>query len=122
MMERLSGFPDDVVAIRCGGVVTAQDYERVLMPAVAAALSAHERVRVYYEIGPDFQSFAPGAMWDDMIVGMRHFSRWGRVAVVTDVDWLRHAVAMFGFLFPAGVKVFPVTGARAAQDWLAQAA
>ena len=54
MIRILSGFPPNVVAIACEGRVTRKDYDDVLVPAVTAALQRHDKVRLYYEITPQF--------------------------------------------------------------------
>jgi hypothetical protein len=38
-----------------------------------------------------FSGIDAGAVWEDFRVGMEHLSRWERMAVVTDVEWLRLA-------------------------------
>ena len=40
----------------------------------------------------DFAGLDIGAVWEDFMVGMESFTRWERVAVVTDVEWIKHAV------------------------------
>ena len=95
MIKVLTGFPDSVLAFACHGHVTKQDYESVLIPTVEKALDAHEKVRIYYEISPDFAGIDPGAVWEDFKTGMGHLSRWERFAVVTDVDWIRHTMHLF---------------------------
>ena len=54
MIELLKGFPDNTIAAASRGQVTKRDYDTVLVPAVEKALKAHEKVRLYYEIGADF--------------------------------------------------------------------
>ena len=91
----------------------------MLVPAVERALETHDRVRLYYEISPDFAGIAPGAMWEDFKVGMEHLTRWERVAVVTDVDWIRQTVRLFSFLIPGPAKIFATSEAAAARAWIA---
>ena len=62
--------------------------------------------------------FKPGAMWDDFFVGVEHLSRWERVAVVTDLDWVRLATRAFGFLLPGKTQVFTLAEAGAAKAWI----
>lgn len=121
MIEALQGFPDNVVAVACKGQVTRYDYETVLEPAVEQALAQHDKVRVYYQIGADFTGFEPGAMWEDFKIGMGHLSRWERVAVVTDVDWIGQGVKMVSFLIPAEVRIFRASEASKARDWVGAA-
>ena len=118
MITRLSGFASDVVAVACSGHVTRSDYETVLIPTVEAALKGNPKVRLYYQIGTDFAGIEPGAMWEDFSIGMEHLTRWERVAVVTDVTWIRLAIQAFGFLMPGKVRVFPLADEAQAKAWV----
>jgi len=121
MIELLEGFPDNVIAVSCKGRITKNDYDTVLVPTVEKALKAHEKVRLYYEAGPDFAGIDAAAAWEDFKVGMGHFSRWERVAVVTNVDWIKHTMRIFSFLMPGDMRVFPMAEAGPARAWIALA-
>ena len=118
MIEILADFPDNVVAASAHGVVTRRDYQDILVPRVELTLKRHPKIRCYYELGREFSSMEAGAMWEDFKIGVEHLSRWERVAVVTDVDWIRHAVNVFRFLMPGEVRVFAVSEAAAAGEWI----
>jgi len=118
MIRLLTGFPDNVLAVACEGHVTRRDYEDVLIPAMTAALQRHPKLRVYYEVMPQFSGIDAGAIWEDFRVGMEHLSRWERMAVVTDVEWIRLAVNAFRFLLPGKLRVFPVSGIDEARRWI----
>ena len=118
MIEQLAGFADDIVAIAYHGSVTRQDYETVLIPAVEAALKRHDKVRFYCEVADDFMGFEFGAMWDDWKMGLAHIMRWGAVAVVSDVGWIRAATQAFSPFIPSGVKVFHLKERAQAKAWL----
>jgi hypothetical protein len=122
MIEHLQDFPSNVVAFACKGRVTSRDYETVLVPAVNAVLKEHEKVRLYYQIDADFSGIEPSAMWEDFKVGMKHLLRWERIAVVTDVEWIRHTIQAFGFLLPGRVKIFSLGETAAAREWIIAAA
>jgi hypothetical protein len=117
MIEQLNGFADNVVAFRCLGRVTKADYKSVVVPAVTEALRARRKVRLYYETAPDF-SLDPGAAWEDFKVGMENITRWERVAVVTDIGWIKHALQLFGFLMPGVTKLFSGAEAAQARAWI----
>lgn len=118
MIEALTGFPDNVAAFACHGHVTKADYEKVLIPDVENRLAHNDKVRIYYETAPDFAGVDPGAVWDDTKVGFAHWFRWERLAVVTDVEWIKHTMKIFGFLMPGELRAFPTTEATAARDWI----
>jgi SpoIIAA-like len=119
MIRILSGFPENVVAVACEGRVTRKDYDDILVPTVTAALQRHEKVRLYYEITPQFSGMEAGAIWEDFRVGMEHLLRWERIAVVTDIAWIRHTVNAFRFLLPGKVRLFAGGEAGAAREWIA---
>jgi SpoIIAA-like len=118
MIEHLSNFPDDVLAFVCKGRVTKADYDSVLVPAVMKALEKHKRVRLYYETAADFSGIDPGAMWEDFKVGMERLTRWERVAVVTDVEWIKQTMRFFSFMMPGATKSFPTSEAAQARAWI----
>jgi len=118
MIEVLEGFPETVVAFAAKGRVTRRDYDEALLPAVETALRRHDKLRLYYELGPELTGFDAGAMWEDFKVGVGHWSRWERVAVVTDVAWIGHAVNAFRFMMPDQVRVFAMAQAAEARAWV----
>jgi stage II sporulation SpoAA-like protein len=63
----------------------------------------------------------PGAMWEDFKIGIEHLSRWERVAVVSDVDWIKHAVNAFRFLMPGEGRIFATSETAAAREWIMEA-
>jgi hypothetical protein len=118
MIEPLKGFTGKVVAFVCKGHVTKRDYETVLIPAVREALKQPGKHRLYYQIDPGFSGIEPGAVWDDFKVGMEHLLRWKRIAVVTDVDWIRYTIRAFSFVIPGVTKIFPVNEEAKAREWI----
>lgn len=118
MIEVLKGFPDNVLAVDCSGRITKADYQRVLIPAMEAKLKQHDKLRLYYRAGPEFQGIDPGAVFEDMWVGFAHLSRWERFAIVTDIDWIRLAIQAFAFLMPCPVKFFASSQESEAKVWI----
>lgn len=119
MIALLPKLPDHVVGVTASGKINAADYETVLIPAVDAALKKHDRIRLLYQLGPQFTGFTAGAMWDDMKVGIGHLRKWERIAVVTDHDWVANAWRMFAFAIPCPVKIFSDKQLGEAERWIA---
>lgn len=120
MIEQISGLPPGALGFRASGKVTATDYERVLVPDIEAAFTLNRKLRLLYHVSPDFTGFDPGAMWEDAMLGFRHFSGWDRVALVTDVQWLRVASLAMGFAIPAHFKLFHNIEFDQAVAWISE--
>ena len=120
MLKVIEDLPDHVVGIRASGQVTAEDYQNVLVPEIEKRLSRHWRLRLLYVFGRDFEDFSAAAAWEDAKVGMRHFTHFERIAVVSDVEWLRRMVKVFGVLLPGEVRVFENSGLKEATAWISE--
>ena len=86
-----------------------------------ARARANAKVRCYHQLGPEFKGFDAAAAWTDTRVGIEHLTRWERVAVVTDVEWLRFATGAFFFLMPGHVRVFSLAESDEAERWITAA-
>jgi SpoIIAA-like len=118
MLQRIES-PPNVLAYRAVGKVEKSDYDAILEPAVAALIAETAEIRFVYVIGDEFDGYSAGATWEDTKFGIGHLSKWKRIAVVTNHDWVRHGVRMFGWMVPGEVKTFPLAEERAAIEWAA---
>ena len=118
MIELLPDMPGNVVALKAVGKVTKEDYETVLIPAVEQKLAQGGKVRLLYWLGEDYSEFEAGAMWADAKVGFEHLTSWEKVAVVTDVEWLKAMVGVFAFMMHGKVKLFANQDLNQAMEWI----
>ena len=58
------------------------------------------------------------AAWEDTKLGIEHLRGWELMAVVTDVEWISHALKAVGWMIPAKIRVFPTAERAAAQAWV----
>jgi hypothetical protein len=49
---------------------------------------------------------------------MEYPLRWDRIAIVTDVGWIRETVRALGFLIPGVVDIFALGDAAKAREWI----
>jgi len=120
MVEPIPGLPDNVVGFTAKGTVTASDYETIIVPAVEAHFSRHGKIRFLYHLAEDFEGFEAAAAWDDAKLGLRHITGWERMALVSDVDWVRAAVRLFGLAIPGHVRVFHNRALGDAIQWVSE--
>ncbi|MBD3768842.1 MAG: STAS/SEC14 domain-containing protein [Rhodobacterales bacterium] len=117
MFKRMPSAPPGIVAFDAEGKITDSDYKTLLIPAIDAAKAAHGKVRALLRFGPAFEAYDAHAMLDDTMLGLTHWNDFERLAVVTDIDWIRHGVHLFGPLMPAKVRVFPGNELEGALGW-----
>ena len=67
-------------------------------------------------LGDDVTGFSAGVAWQDASVGMEHVTRWEKIAVVTDKEWLHHSV---GYLMPGEIRASPAAKEADTRAWAA---
>ena len=115
MIELIEGLPNNIVGISVTGRVTKEECRDILAPAVQKSLRWRDNIRLYYELGSRF----PGSGWDDLDLGFEHASRCERIAIVTDIAWVRLTVKAIRFLIPGAIRVFATIETPQARAWIA---
>lgn len=118
MVEPIPNLPDNVLGYTAKGRVTARDYTEVIMPAVEALFARHGTVRFLYHLGTEFSGFEAGAMWDDLKLGVQHLGDWERMALVSDVEWVRAAVRFFSLVTSDRIRLFHNRELAEAMRWI----
>ena len=119
MLEKIPDLPNTVLGFKASRELTGDDYQKVLVPAIEAALQSQEKLRLLYVLGDEVTGFSAGAAWEDTKVGIAHVTKWEKIAVVTDKEWLRHSVNIFGYLIPGEIKAYPTAEEADARAWIA---
>ena len=117
MIEELSGVPAGVIGFEASGRIRAEDYRDVVLPALEHAAATGE-VR-FVIVMRDFEGMSGGAVWQDLKVGIEHFRAWKRIALITDIAWMRDLTSLFGWMTPGEVKTFPLAQQDEAIGWAA---
>jgi hypothetical protein len=120
MVENIEGMPGDTLGFRLSGKLDRDEYFRILDP-VKERLERGERVSFLIETTPEFSGLDLAALWEDAkaapSLGLKYRTSWDRLAVVTDKDWMRNAIAVMGWLMPGEIKVFEPGELEQAKAW-----
>jgi len=120
MIEKIPDLPDNVLGFTAKGEITANDYELIIIPAVEELFSRYKKVRFLYHLGDELTGFETAAMWDDTKLGLKHLHGWERLAIVSDIEWIRSAVKIFGLIIPGHVRVFHNNEFSEAKRWISE--
>jgi hypothetical protein len=119
MFQPVDGASGNVVALEAVGEITDADYKSVLIPRLEEAIKEHGKARVLIWFGPRFEGYAPRAMFDDTMFGIRHWRDFEKIAVVSDIDWIRKGAELFMPMMPAATRSFDNEHADDAMAWVA---
>ena len=121
MLQFIKGLPPHVVGIHAIGEVTKEDVERVLMPKIEDLVKRQGEINYLLVLETNIQNFTAGAMWvNDVKVGLKNFTKWNKIAVVSDqkvVEWFSD---IFRFFIPGKSKGFPLSELDDAVKWIAE--
>jgi hypothetical protein len=100
-MIELLPSPDHVVAYRITGTIDGPDYDRMI-ETIEAKLKTHPKIGVYADM-TGFTDITGAAMAKDFRYNLQKLGQWSRfprLALVTDKAWLKGLVTMLDPLFP----------------------
>ena len=121
MIEQLTDMPAGVIGISVSGRIRGDDL-RELRPMMDELLHSGE-IRIVEVIAPDYEGFGPGGLVEDVKLGfgalLQHYSAFKRIAVVSDRDWVRHALHAFAWMVPGELALFGADELDAAKQWAA---
>lgn len=119
MLRRMTDMPPGTIGFEAIGEVEDDDWEETVEPVLRQEIAAGRKVRLLYQFGADARDVEGDAMTADAGFRARHATSFGRVAVVSDEDWLRPAVRALSFMLPGSAKAFHIRDLEAAKAWLA---
>lgn len=120
MIEIMNDLPENVVGFHATGKVTKDDYEKVLMPAVDAQSKMFTKINFLLWVDTDVSNYTFGAWVDDALVGVKHFTHWHKVAIVSHYDVIKKITNVLGHLVPGTYKGFQNSQIEAAKTWVAE--
>jgi hypothetical protein len=120
MLTIIEGLPDHVIGIRINDKLRAQDYEKQLIPLVNEKLTNHHKLDLLCCIEGEWKGMEAGAVWQDLRLGLGRIGHWARMAIVTDIAWLEHAIKLFGMFSPGELRHFASSDYAAARDWVCE--
>lgn len=121
MLELLNDLPAGTLGFRCSGRLSGDDVEQIAAPAIREAVAEYQRVKALLQFEPEFEGFTVAAAWDDAGLGLRYWDGFERVAVVTDLAWMRHGLRALAVLLPCPLRLFPLAEEANARRWLSEA-
>ena len=119
MIGVLPDLPPNVAGFRAYGEVTKDDFEKVIFPEVKRHKEERGKLNFVLYVDTPLKNFSVGAWIRDIWLGMKQFASWRKIAIISDVEKIRHFTDNISFLLPGEYKGFPVSQLAAAIRWAA---
>lgn len=120
MIELMEDLPEATLGFCFSETVSGDDITAVLLPALEAAIEQNGRIKTLMLFDADFRGFSFEAAWDDASFGLRHWDGFERMAVLTDLPWLRQSLRAITLVMPCPVRLFHAEQSDDARRWLGE--
>lgn len=117
MFSLIHDLPANVVGVQATGVVSKEDYHKVLLPAMEELFRRTGRVSLLLQLETELHNYTTGAWIEDAKLGLRYFAKWHRVAIVSRSNNIRWFTDTFGLLVPGQYKGFLMADLVEAKRW-----
>ncbi|UPZ34704.1 STAS/SEC14 domain-containing protein [Sphingobacterium sp. PCS056] len=118
MLRVIQNLPDHVFGVRASGEVTADDLKNVLLPELESLTDRYNEIYYLLLLETEVQNFTAGAWVQDLIAGLKHFTAWKKMAIVTDQTAVEKFTDAFSYISPGEAKGYEISELQEAIDWL----
>jgi len=120
VIELMTGLPSNVIGFKATGEVTMKDYREVIFPEVERQVNKDEKLNYVFLIDTSLEDFTTGAWISDAWLGLKELANWRRVAIVSNVEKIRHFTDKAVHLAPGEYKGFKTSELNDAILWAGQ--
>jgi hypothetical protein len=120
MLHIIENLPRNVVGIEVSGEVTKEEYDETIVPRIDTLAEQQGEINYLLVIKTDISAFSTGVWWDDFKMAIKHFSKWNKIAIVTDQQGIAKFTDMFSFAHPGEPKSFKLDEYDKAVNWVSE--
>lgn len=118
MLTTIEGLPDHVYGMRAVGEVTGDEIQSVLIPGLESIAAKYDEIYYILVLETKVENFSAGAWVRDMIAGLKHFTQWKKIAVVTNQLAVKKFTDAFSYVAPGQAKGFSLNDLDEALIWI----
>jgi hypothetical protein len=118
MIQVIKEVPGNVAAFRALGKVEAKDYDNIVIPEIDNLVKKQGRINFMLVLDTNLSSFTMGAIIKDLSVGVKHFSKWHKMAIVSESGAINTFTDLFSYIAPGEAKGFTHSQMEEATKWV----
>ena len=120
MLTPIHGLPDHVFGITATGEVDKADMDSVLLPGLQQLVGKYDEIYYLLVLQTDVGNFTAGSWVEDLKAGIKHFTKWKKIAVVTDQSGVEKFTDIFTVAVPGQARGFKLDELEEAKVWVAE--
>jgi hypothetical protein len=118
MLQFIKDLPPHVIGVHAVGTVDDEDLEKVLTPLIDEFAERKGTINYILILDTNISNFTLGALWKDLVLGLKHYRHWKRIAIVTDQKAVEFFSDAFRFIIPGKSRGFPLDKLDEAVRWV----
>ncbi len=120
MIEVITGLPAHVAGFRATGKITSEDYQKIIYPLVGSIAKAFGKINYLLVVETPLSNYSAGAWIDDALLGIKYFTKWNKLGIVSQSDGIKKFTNTFGKLIPGETKGFKLEELPVAKEWISK--
>lgn len=120
MITQLKEVPNTMVAFRATGEVTKEDFDQIVLPAVAELVQRTDKLNYLLVLDTPLKNFTLSAWIKDALLGLNNLTKWNRCAIVSDSDGINSFTNLFGKVMPGEFKGYKPEQLDEAINWVSE--
>ena len=118
MLTPITEVPPFVFGITATGTVTSDDVELVVLPGLQNLVDNYDEIYYILVLDTEIKNFTVGSWLQDMKAGIKHFTKWKKIAVVTDEAGVEKFTDLFSVAVPGKSRGFKLAELEEALSWI----
>lgn len=120
MIEIIPGLPSNVAAFRAVEKVTADDYNNIINPLVKKIEKEFGKINYLLVLNTPLSNYSLGAWIKDLVLGLKYFPKWNKLAIVSDKKNIKKFTDFFGRFLPSVTRGFLMDDIQIAKRWISE--
>ena len=114
----MTEVPSNVAAFRALGEVDAEDYKKIVIPVIDDLVKRQDKINFLLVLDTPLKDFTAGAIVQDLGVGLKHFTKWHKMAIVSESGAINKFTDLFSYIAPGEAKGYTHSELNEAIRWV----
>lgn len=118
MITQIKDIPNTMVGFRVAGKVTRDEFDHVVLPAVAELIQRTDQLNYILVLDTAVRNFTVDVWIKEALLTLNNLTQWNRVAIVSDAESLHTITNLFNNTEPRECRGFPPEQLNEAIEWV----